>query len=208
MRKISRTCISIVKNRRGKLIMAGDRRVSGDWSFCYKCPYPKIKKKNNGILIGASGDSALCKLVVDIFDPPQIDVRDLEIYMYYKLLPDLNKLIKSQPGYSDEHKLLRIAPTEACSCLIGIKGRVFTVDINNPLGEHVEAISTLGRIIVDDAPIPYAIGCGSASSLPILLAEHNELGYNTREGLEKAMMIAAEISPGCSAEPFDFIQES
>ena len=53
----------------------------------------------------------------------------------------------------------------------------------------------------------FAVGWGSSSSTRILLAEYNELGYNTREGLEKAMKIATEISPGYS-EPYDFIQES
>lgn len=185
--------------------MAGDRRVSCDWGFSYKCPYPKIKKKENGILIGASGDSGLCKLVVDIFEPPEIDT-DVETYMFFKFLPRLTALIKSQPGYQDEHKLLRLSSEESCSMLVAAQGRLFTVDISNPEGD-LEKSTTIGRIILDDAPIPYAIGCGSSTALPILFAEQRKDGYNTKEGLINAVEIACEVSPGCSL-PLDLIQES
>lgn len=203
-KKLSRTCISIIKNRSGHLMMAGDRRVSEGWGFSYKCPYPKISKKNNGMLIGASGDSGLCKLIVDVFEPPRIEVSDIQIYMYYKFLPAVTKLIKQQPGYQDSDKLLRIAVDEQCFALIGLQGQAYTLNIFNP-EEDVRGAG-LGRIVIDDAPLPYSIGCGSATALPILMFEKKRLGYSTKEHLTSAMELAGEISPGCD-KSIDYIKE-
>lgn len=185
--------------------MAGDRRVSEGWGFSYRCPYPKVAKKDNGMLIGASGDSGLCKLLVDVFEPPKIEVSDIQVYMFYKFLPAVTKLLKTQPGYQDQHRLLRIAVDEQCLALIGIQGHAYTLNIFNP-EEDIQG-SGLGRIVIDDAPLPYSIGCGSSTALPILMLEKKKLGYSTKEHLISAMELAGEISPGCDAH-IDFIKEN
>lgn len=194
-KKKSHTCIAIIKDKTGSLLMAGDRKVSADWSFSYKCPFPKIRHCWNGMLVGASGDSGLCKQIVDIFEPPsKIEAEDLDIYMNYSYIPALFKHLKNLPGYTDEHKILRLAKDESCSVLIGIEDRAFIVEIGNPEEDIKEMV--LSRIILDDVPLPFVIGCGAATAFPILLAECNSKGYNTKLTLTKAMQIAAEISPG------------
>lgn len=199
----SKTCIAAIKSRSGKIIMAGDRRVSADWGFAYKSPVPKIRKYANGLLIGASGDSGLCTLLVDGYEPRSIETDELT-YLYYTFIKDLAKLVREQPGYQDEHKILRLAIDETCSALIAINGKLFILDIFNP-EEHLKEMN-LSRIVPDTVPLPFAIGCGAPSAIPILLSEKQEIGYNTRAGLKKAMEIAAEISPGCDNN-IDFIQE-
>lgn len=205
MKKQSKTCIALIKTRNGKLLMAGDRKVSCDWGFSYQCPNPKIKKKENGMLVGASGDSGLCKLIVDIFEPPVIQYNDIDNYMYYDYQKALEKLLKQQIGYKDSHNLVKLPPETYCMVLIGIEGKAYTVEISNhsETGDNSDSTS----IIIDDAPIPYAIGCGSTSAIPILFSSKTSTGVNTKEQLKLAMSIAAEISPGCGSEPFDFIQD-
>lgn len=194
-KRISKTCIALCKNKAGQLIMAGDRKVSCDWSFSFKCPFPKIRQSWNGILTGASGDSGLCKQIVDVFEPPKIEPDDLDLYMNYHYIPALYKHLKTLPNYTDEHKIIRLAEEEACSVLLGIRNRAFIVDISNPESHSKE--NPISRITFDDVPIPFVIGCGAASAMPILLEEYNRKKYNTKEVLTRAMEIAAEISPGC-----------
>lgn len=202
MKNKSRTCISLIKTKTGELMMAGDRKVSADWSFSYSCPNPKIRKSWNGILTGASGDSGLCKTIIDVFEPPKMETEDTDLYMAYYYVPALHKHLKNIPGYIDEHRLLRLAVDESCLLIIGLSGKGYVVDISNPEEEYKEA--PLARIVFDDIPIPFSIGCGSTSALPILLDEYNNKKYNTKATLTKAMIVAAEISPGCNAS-LDFL---
>lgn len=197
MKRKSKTCIAAIKTRNGRLLMGADRQVSEDWGFSYKCPYPKIKKFNNGILVGASGDSGLCKLMIDGLyqhDWPGVET-DTDTYMYYTFIPAVHKLIKSQPGYTDQHKLLLLAMDESCTMMVGIKGRLYIIDICNPEEEYKE--SPITRIVLDDLPIPFAIGCGAGPAYEYLSTKKQENRFNTKEDLDKAIRRACEVSPGC-----------
>lgn len=183
--------------------MAGDRRISVGETECYKSEIPKISKTWNNILIGASGDSAICELIVNVFEPPKIE-SDIQTYMYFIFLPQFIKLLKSQSGFSDEHKNLRIAVDEECSALIGIKGQVYLLEIFNPEKDVKE--SSLGRAVLTVAPTPYAIGCGDIPALSLLTEEKKRLGHNTKERLSLAMEISSQLSTGCDNE-IDYRQE-
>lgn len=204
----SKTCIAAVKLRNGKIRMGGDRKVSADWSFSYKCPKPKISKKANGMIVGGSGSSALCKLIVDVFNPPDVTTNNLDIYMFYKFLPDLEKFLKSMPGYKDHFKNFILDSDDYAQFLIAFYGQLFILDIFAVGGklEGDDINISIGRLSLDDVPAPFAIGCGSASALPILVELSKGKGYNTKEDLDRAMELAAEISPGCDNE-FDFLTE-
>lgn len=200
MKRTSKTCIAVIKLRSGRLMMAGDRRVSCEDGTIFKCPFPKISKKSNGMLVGASGDSALCKLVVDIFKPPKITC-DTETYMYYVLRDRLYTLLKNQPGYKDEHNNLRLSHDESCSALFAVNGSLYTVDIGSP-----DDNKSIGRIILDDAPIPFAIGCGGTAAMSVLTAKKQEFGYLNKEHLHTALETAAQLNNGCD-DSVDFIKE-
>jgi hypothetical protein len=193
MRKTSRTCIAICKNRRGKLMMAGDRLCSYDWGHAVYADRPKIAKKNN-ILIGASGDSGLCTLLIDIMVLPESSVKDPDKYMFFIFREALVKLLKSS-GYIDEDKLLRIPGDTSCNALVGIHGKVYTIDIHNSNPDH--PAKQIGDIVIDPAPVLSAIGCGSIPALASLIKDKKALGYNTKEHLEEAVLLACEMSPGC-----------
>jgi hypothetical protein len=202
-KKQSRTIIACIKQKNGKIMMAGDRRVSCDWGYSYTCPKPKVRKTDSGLLIGASGDSGLCKLCVDVFEPSEIKT-DSQTYMFYTFLPELTKLLKQQPGYVDAHKLLTLSPDEHCCLLVACQGDLYTVDIQGVLVEAGQP--TMSRIILDDAPTPYGIGCGADAAIHILNNKKEELGYNTKEHLEIACLNACQTSPGCGL-PIDYIKE-
>jgi len=200
-KKQSRTIIAAVKTRRGKILMAGDRRVSCDWGYAYVCPKPKIRKTDAGLLVGGSGDSGLCKLLVDIFEPAEIRT-DAQTYMFYTFLPQLNKFLKQQPGYVNEHKLLTLGNNEHCCLLVACLGELYTVDVQGVIASEDVILS---RITVDDAPIPYAIGCGS-EALKVLELRLKETGYSTKEHLIEAVEVACQTSPGCGL-PLDIVSE-
>ncbi len=203
-KRISKTCIALCKLKTGDLLMAGDRRVSMSDGTVFKCPNPKITKTWNGFLTGASGDSALCKHVVDLFDPPEFKIKEIDTYLAYIYVPELYNTFKNLPGYMDEHKHLRLSSGEQCSILLGIRDRAYTIDIFSPFEDESKPFN-ISRMIFDDAPLPYAIGCGAASAMPILIEEYRSKGYNTKQGMAKAMSVAAELNNGCD-NSIDYIQ--
>ncbi len=190
----SRTCITAIKTKRGKLVMAGDRRASWDWSQAHNCTQAKVMKRD-GVLIGATGDSALCKLFVEVMDIPTIDVTDTDTYMYYKFQQALVRTLKQQVGYADTHKNLCIPSDVSCQLLVAVLGRLYTIEISNP---DPDKERSGGLISIDDAPIPFAIGCGALASLGVLHGKLMEHGQLTKEDLILSLQVACELSPGCA----------
>lgn len=210
MKKQSHTCISVIKTKSGKLIMAGDRRSSFGWDRAEVMDRPKISAIKNGerknakgklynsgdILLGATGSGSLCTLLVDVLQVPDIDT-DSDTYMFFKFKEAIFKLLVNQ-NYTDKDKNLHIPPDMAVELVVGLQGTVYTVNIDNPYS--TDSVAKGGLIQIDVVSTPYATGCGGASALPILLANKKLKGYNTREDLKLAMEIAADISPGCDNE--------
>lgn len=201
MKKQSRTCIAIVKTKRGKLIMAGDRRASWHWGHAESMNRPKVMKRN-GLLLGATGNGSLCSLLVDLMVIPSIKT-DINTYMFFTFREAVLKILLNQ-GYGDKDKNLHIPPDSGVSLVVGIQGHAFVVDIDNPY--DTEHTTKGGLISIDEVSTPFATGCGGPSALPILLAERKREGHSTKEHLKLAMEIAADISPGCN-NLIDFIQE-
>lgn len=192
----SKTCIAVCRLKSGEILMAGDRRISMDDGSIYKAPKPKIKKTWNGILTGASGTSGLCKTIVDMFEPPKVETEDTDLYMYYHYVPELHKHLKQIPGFTNEHRMLSLASSEGCDVLVVVQDFGYIINIYSEGADEGRGI-VLSRIQLDDAPIPYAIGCGAISALPVLIDECKSKGYNTKTGLIKAMNIAADLNNGC-----------
>ena len=121
--------------------------------------------------------------------------------MFYTFLPELHKFLKQHPGYVDQHKQLTLASDEHCGLLVACLGDLYTVDVQG----IAEPTAILSRITVDDAPIPYAIGCGS-EALKVLELRLKETGYSTKEHLIEAVEVACQTSPGCGL-PLDIVSE-
>src|ERR1051326_7793435 len=152
----SNTCIAVCANKKGRLFMAADRRISWDFSQATSMNQPKIAKRD-GLLLGATGDGSLCTQLVNVMNIPE-NTRGLEPegYIHEIFFVAVKKLL-DRKGYSDEHKVLRIPPETGVELVIGIEGRLFSMLIENqdPMSEHHS-----GLITIDELPVPYATGCG------------------------------------------------
>jgi len=191
--RTSKTCISVIKTQRGKIIMAGDRRVSTTYGTGYTSPVPKIALKDNGMLIGASGNGGGCHILVSGFTPPEFSSGEIiNEYMLFNFLPKLRSFLIKQFNWTNKEKDLVIPFGMDVEALIILEKEAYILDIISP-----EVEEDNGSISIDRVPIPFAIGCGSISALPILHSEESLLGYNSCATLELAMRTAAEISDGC-----------
>jgi ATP-dependent protease HslVU (ClpYQ) peptidase subunit len=200
MKKQSRTVIAVIKNKKGKLIMAGDRQASLDWGMGVTMPRPKINKRNK-ILLGATGSGGLCTLFVDVMEIPDIET-DLDTYMFYVFRKSMMKALKSQ-GYVDKDGSLRLPVDTYCELVIGMQGKCYSVIVSN--GDLAEDHYG-SQIMIDENPVPYATGCGGLPALGVLKGKLLEEGQNTQEHLELAVKVACDISPGCGL-PLDIIKE-
>lgn len=198
------TCIAIIKNKKGKIVMAGDRRVSYDSGEFYQQPEPKIKKcEVTGILLGASGDSNLCELLMNM-TLPDVTTDKTHLYMQYDFKKALRKHL-IQNDYTDQHKVLNIPNKEECEALLVIYGKGYIVNIYNPNSDDFP--NSAGIIAVEPSPIPFAIGSGSSSAIPILLAEHKRDGYMKKDHLALAMQIASETISSVDNQ-IDYVSEN
>lgn len=207
-KKISNTCIAIIKNRQGKLLMAGDRRSSWGYHYAQSMDIPKINKKD-GVLLGATGHGDMCSLFVDDggFEIPEQNVKLTAKYMYHIFKPAVIKFLLNQGyGYSkDRQTHLKLPPGTYCEVVIGISGEAWSMTIENPCLEESEFLE--GHVSVGRVSIPYATGCGGHGTADAILRyELKRKGYITKEELRQALEIVADISPGCDDE-IDIIGE-
>lgn len=193
LRKQSRTCIAAIRSRSGKIIMAGDRRVSWDFSQAQTMSRPKINKRG-GVILGGTGDGFLCSLIIDIMDIPEV-TENLDDYIFNKFRRSITKIIKEN-GMVTEHGQLKIPSEMDAEIVIAISGKLYQAIISNPDPEK-EASS--GLISLDEVSLPYATGCGGKVAWGSLLTQQRIDKYPKREHLKIALEIAAEVSPGCNA---------
>ena len=192
--KQSRTCIAAVKDKRGRIVMAADRRASWDFSQAQAMPRPKIQKRN-GLLLAGTGDGYLCTLIVDLLHVPVNEVEDPDTYMHWTLLKEVNKLLKAK-GFVDQHNQLRIPADSGVEVLIACSGRLYTLTIDNP-EPYKETPG--GLISIDEVSLPYASGCGGQLAWGSLLTTGLLGTMKAKERLTIALTVAAEVSPGCDA---------
>lgn len=193
-RKKSSTCIAVCRNKSGRLMMAGDRRASWDYSKAQVTARPKISKRS-GMLLGATGDGFLCSLFVDVMDIPKYkDSQDLDKYMFNDFYNAIyNELVNH--GLAEEHNLLKIPSDMSCELIVGFKNKVFIASIEN---SETEKEFPNGTIAIDEVSVPYAAGCGDSAEkvLHYILATK---GYITKDDLKKAVEVIGESSPGCDS---------
>lgn len=198
-KKMSQTCIAIVKLRNGKLAIAGDRRCSWGFHMAQSMEFSKINKKNN-ILLGATGTGDLCELFVETggFNFPEKRVKCINSYMFHTVKPAVHRFLLSQKYEHDKGKIA-LSPGSYVEVIIGIERQVWSLVVHNPLEEHIAhadpfaAEISLGRI----PALPYATGCGGIPALAVLNYIKQKQGFITKEDLKQALVQAAFLSPGC-----------
>lgn len=182
----SKTCIAVVKNKNGRLVMAADSRINIGSSDYQKSPIAKIVKKD-GLLLGATGCSYLCTLLTHVIKPPKLYTDNITSYIHHQFYDKVINLLKSK-HYFDNQNNLKISSYNGCEVLIGVSGRLFSLTIANE--DHIANIGIV------EMNTPYATGCGGALAWGSLLSTEN-LITNTKERLILALQVASKVSSGC-----------
>jgi hypothetical protein len=195
----SNTCIAAIKNRYGKITVAADRRASSGFDHSMPCINPKVMKRD-GLILAATGDSALCELVVEHISIPKMWDLEPNKYMFHVFRPHLYKaLIKHD--YANEQKQVKLPHEVDVEVLVACQGSLFSVFIAPYSNSDPN-----GHISICQQPIPYATGCGGIWALSSLITSTRLGETSTRKKLELALQIAAEHSPGCG-DGYDQVTE-
>lgn len=189
----STTCIAAVTDKKGRIHIAADRRVSWDFSQAQTMPHAKVIKRD-GVILAGTGDSYLCDLLTQYLEIPNVEGYENYPghYVFHPLYNSVKKLL-SQRGFYDERRTLKIPREMSVEVLLAVHGQLFTISINNPdeLSDAPNGVIQCGQINV-----PYATGCGGLLAWGSLLTTQ-EMGMKPKERLLLALNVAAQVSPGC-----------
>lgn len=197
MKKLkSNTCIAALADKRGKIYIAADRRVSWDFSQCQTMPTPKVIKRD-GVILAGTGDGYLCDILTKLLNIP-LNTRELDslFYLHEIIYPQIIKLLTRKGMFDHHEKALKIPADAYCEVLLVFNHKLFSICIYNP---DPNSIKSSGIITIDQLAIPYATGCGGQLAWGSLLTTEN-LGLNVKERLRVALNVAATVSPGCNNE--------
>jgi ATP-dependent protease HslVU (ClpYQ) peptidase subunit len=203
MKPKSNTCLLVVTGKNNKLYMAGDRRVSWDYSQAQSQPFPKILKQDK-LLIGGTGDCFLCELFVRSVPFPKIKKdQDALEYMQNEFYSTIIAILEAR-GMMDNHtKTLKIPSETSAELIVVLKHRLFTIDISNPDPYTQESN---GMVTISELGTPYGTGCGGQWAWAAYEALNNNTTMATENKIKAALRLAAKHSPGCDAS-IDIISE-
>lgn len=188
------TCIAALKHN-GKIVLAGDRRMSWGMHKCQMKPTSKVVKKN-GILIAGTGACYILTLVRDILKFPIITKREDTLnYIHNKFVPVLINLLKTKGMI--KNGMLNVPKELHTAIIVAIKGNLFEIDIGN--------CEDVGIVAVDEVGLPYATGCGGQLAWGSLLTTEDSK-KSPQERLKIALNVAAAVSPGCDGN-IDIVEE-
>ena len=177
------TCIVGIAHK-GKVYLGGDSAgVSG-----LDVVVRKDKKvfKNSEFVMGFTSSFRMGQILQYTFTPPEVtnEDDDLMAYMVQKFIPALRKAFKEE-GYTSIE-----SNREKGGCfLVGVRGRLFQIDSDFQVGEHINNIA--------------AVGCGEAYAYGSLYAQKGNKA-TSEEKIEAALECAAFFSGGVVA-PFNLV---
>lgn len=175
------TCIAILKNKRGKIYVAADRRVSDDRGVYQTRPNPKVIKRQGLILTGC-GDSYLLDQISRHMNIPRNNNYDTDTYIHYCLYQAVQKFLINR-GYTDDHRNLRIPDDMQTEILIVLDGRLYSM--------------MLDRIIrLEELSCPYATGTGGELAWGSLLTTEGS-NMTVEQRLKTAIVISSVVNLTC-----------
>jgi ATP-dependent protease HslVU (ClpYQ) peptidase subunit len=175
------TCVAGIVER-GGVYLGGDSIAVGGYAMEVRA-MPKVFR-HGPFVIGCAGSFRVADVIRYRFEPPLPDAAsDLHRYMATVFADTLRDVLKAH-GVVNVENNIEEAPAEL---LVGVRGRLFTVNDDFHVGESVHRFA--------------AVGCGSDLAMGALYA----LGTRgtPRERLTKALHAAEAFSAGVRA-PFRF----
>lgn len=177
------TCIVAVKHNK-KIYFGGDRCLSDyESSFYMPTTDPKIFKKDN-MIIGYAGSVRMGKVIKYDFEPPKPDLRNIDRYMNIDFVNALRECAERNNVKLDSSVPER---NDFADLLVGIKGRIFVVEDDWQVTEHMYDYLAIG------SGSPYALG-----SLHSTASEDPQV--RVRLALEAAEKFSLSV-----CQPFDYI---
>lgn len=175
------TCLAMLKDKKGNLWFAGDRRMSWGMHKAIKSPMPKVTKRN-GVLLAGTGDASVCDLVTDHFPIPDVNYeKHLQSYMFDTFVPKLKEFLRTN-GYLQKERDALVEGSG--SIVIGIDDKLFELYLSE---------ANISYVCVE---APYAAGCGGQLALGSLLTTEGTK-MKIKDRLKLALRVAAKASPGC-----------
>lgn len=197
------TCISVCRNKDGRLMMAGERKLTIGEELVQYMSKPKIMKRD-GILIGAAGGGNLSSIFVEVMKIPKV-IPDTTEYMYVTFYKAVYQELKAMNFVNTAGELNIPEPME-CTVLVCVNNLLYRVNICGP-----DKKGNTGYIAVDEMETPFAIGSGAMVATTSLL---KDIGGSskllTRKHLVSAIKLACQIDPFCgynSQYPIDVLIE-
>lgn len=188
----SSTCIAVIRNKKGKLVFAGDRRIS--WGVSAQVsPISKVVKRD-GFLFGGTGNAYLCGLLCNSLSLPEVPKNMTAMaYAHEVLIPTVLTTLEEKGLLDGVHKTITSEDTSV-EVVVGIKSELFSLFVDKDAGVGVVPINT-----------PYATGCGGDFAMGSLMTTEGS-PIKDLDRLKYALRVAAQASPGCDAN-VDIIQE-
>src|SRR5687768_3464526 len=119
------TCIAVIKNKKGKLVFASDRRMSWGMYQTQVTPNPKIVKRESFILAG-TGSSYLCSVIKNFIQlPPVHENCDPFTYMHEVFFNQLIELLR-QKKLVDKDDRISLPVDMSSEIVVGYKGKLFS----------------------------------------------------------------------------------
>lgn len=179
------TCIAAIKDKKGRIWMGADRRMTYDWSQFQVMPKEtkKIYKNEHGIIRAACGDAYLLDLLVHRLNLPEV-FNDVHSYVHDVVYDSIYRLLVRKK-YCDMHKFLELPNDMECVMILAISNTLWEITLHPPKS------MTIGEVA-----LPYANGSGGLIALGSLLTTE-DIGMKAKDRLTIALNIAAKVSPGC-----------
>jgi ATP-dependent protease HslVU (ClpYQ) peptidase subunit len=179
------TCIvGVIDLVKQTVIIGGDSSSSNDENIFIR---KDSKVFTNGpFVIGCAGSFRMIQLLKYSFVPPEIGEKDIFEYMCTDFINNVRQCFR-EGGYIQR---FQDGDEKGGIFLVGYKNRLFLIDIDFQVAEHIDNYSS--------------IGCGSNFALGSLHTSNNEM-YSPKERVLLALEAATYLSPFVIA-PFTLIE--
>lgn len=174
------TCIVTYPDKRGKIYLGADRRVSSEDTNYWIAPRPKITARDE-VLIGFAGTADVGYAITYHFPIPELNTNRTEFSIEIVFRNALRGwLLENKFIHDEDSKHLKCYAD--CEGLIVYNSKVFNIEISDNI------------VTILQVPPMFAVGCGSTNAITIMQQMKSK---NTLSVVEASLKAAADYSWGC-----------